>query len=395
MTAKFLLALLLCLFTAASANAAEPQFPPLRRTFIQTSSFGSAKYGFKDASGKLKIDYIYDYAEEFSEGFALVLKDGRAYFIDRNGLAVFNSKYSVYKYIEGFSESRALIKADGKYGFINTKGQVSVKPVYDDALSFREGKAAVCKNGKYGYIDTNGKVIIDFMYDNAASFSGGIARISKNGKYGFIDESGESITPIIYERTGSFSCGLCPVRINGKYTFINKSGTLLTAPLFDWAADFENGLAIVKCADSFGCIDTNGDMAISPKYSSLSQFCDGYMICGKSTEYSIELFGVTDENEFVYIPFIYEEISYLSDHLYLVKKDGKYGVMTLKNKYLISPVYDSISRDGDIFTAYKGDEQFLFDINSSFDLSDEDSSSSNIHTNLPFVLSEPDLNTAV
>ena len=49
-------------------------------------------------NGKLKIDYIYDYAEEFSDGLALVMQNRRTYFINEGGFAVFNSKTSIYKY---------------------------------------------------------------------------------------------------------------------------------------------------------------------------------------------------------------------------------------------------------------------------------------------------------
>ena len=360
---KKVLFLILFIFTffALSVFAAGPS--KLHLTYKVTSDYGSAKYGYVDDNGKLRIDYIYDYAEEFSEGLALVMKNRKAYFINEGGFAVFNSKTSIYKYIEGFKDGRALVRIGNKYGYIDTNGYVIIPAIYDDASSFKEGKAAVCKDNKYGFINTNGKVVIDFLYDGANSFSNGIARISKNNKYGFIDSDGKKLTPFIYERTGSFSSGLCPVKIDGKYTFINLTGDFLLPPMFDWASDFTGELATISYNENFGYINTKGDIVISPKYSSLSGFCDGYLICSKTNKYSHELFGVIDKNETIRIPFIYNSITYLSDNLFLVKQDSGFGVINNKNKCLLESIYDNITRDGNILTAKKNKDIYTFDIN--------------------------------
>ena len=360
---KKVLFILLFIFTFCSFTIFADNAPKLHLTYKVVSDYGSAKYGYTDNSGKLKIDYIYDYAEEFSEGLALVMKNRRVYFINEAGFAVFNSKTSIHKYIEGFRDGRALVRIDDKYGYINKNGYVIIPAIYDDASSFKEGKAAVCKNNKYGYIDTNGKTVIGFSYDSANSFSNGIARISKNNKYGFIDSDGKKLTPFIYEKTGAFSLGLCPVKIDGKYTFIDINGDFLLPPVFDWASDFSDGLATVSYDEKFGYINTKGELVISPNYSSLSQFCDGYLICSKLNKYSYELFGVIDENESVHIPFIYNSITYLSDNLFLVKQDSGFGVINNKNTCVLESAYDSITRDGNILTARKGKDIYTFDIN--------------------------------
>ncbi len=360
---KKVLFILLFISNSFSFSVFADNSSKLHLTYKVVSDYGSAKYGYTDDNGKLKIDYIYDYAEEFSEGFALVMRNRKAYFINEAGFSVFNSKTSIYKYIEGFKNGRALVRIGNKYGFINTKGFVIIPAIYDDASSFKEGKAAVCKDNKYGFIDTNGKTVIDFLYDSATSFSEGIARISKNNKYGFINSNGKKLTSLIYEKTGSFSSGLCPVKIKGKYTFINTNGDFLLPPVFDWASDFVGELATISHNEKFGYINTKGQVVISPNYSSLSQFCDGYLICSKTNKHSYELFGVIDKNEAVHIPFIYSNITYLSDNLFLVKQDSGFGVINNKNKCVLHLIYDSITRDGNILTAKKGKDTYTFDIN--------------------------------
>jgi|GEM_PF-6728324 len=55
-----------------------------------------------------------------------------------------------------FSDGLALVKKDGKFGYINAKGQVVIPFEYSYATSFSGGKATVKKDGKLGTIDKTG-----------------------------------------------------------------------------------------------------------------------------------------------------------------------------------------------------------------------------------------------
>ena len=85
--------------------------------------------------------------------------------------------------ISPFNEDYAVVSKDKKFGFINKDGKIVIPLKYDDAQSFTSGYAVIKKNGKYGAIDKSGKERIkpDY-YDEIISFDGeGIAR-AKNIK---------------------------------------------------------------------------------------------------------------------------------------------------------------------------------------------------------------------
>ncbi len=348
MAKKCIIVLLICFCSFAQVFASS--LPPLNIVSLENSSGWGAKYGFEDQNGKLKIPCVYDYAENFSEGLALVVKGRKAFFINTHGLEAFNSKTSPKQFISGFKDSRAIFSSDGLFGYINTKGYVAIPSIYEDALSFSEGKAPVKLNGKYGFIDKNGKTVIDFKYDLASPFKDGVARINIDGKYGFIDENGNNVTPVIYERAASFSEGFSAVRIGGKYAFIDKSGFFLTPLVYDWVSDFENSIAIVSRDGLFGFIDNTGEEIVPTEYAHLERPVDGYIICSEIYR-GAELFGVMNINEKTILPFRYDSITYLSDGLFLVCDDGDFGVITSKRRYVLPAKYDSIIQDGDILLA--------------------------------------------
>ena len=63
-----------------------------------------------------------------------------------------------------FSEGLALIKKDGKMGFIDKKGNIVINCEYDNIgeEGFQNGVARVYKDGEWGVIDRNGNTVVDF-----------------------------------------------------------------------------------------------------------------------------------------------------------------------------------------------------------------------------------------
>lgn len=86
-------------------------------------------YGFIDRTGRMVIPCDMDYADDFHDGLALFVKDGRAGFIDKSGAVVIPCEF-------------------------------------DQATSFENGRAVVKKNGAYGEIDTTGREVIPCIYPN-------------------------------------------------------------------------------------------------------------------------------------------------------------------------------------------------------------------------------------
>ena len=67
---------------------------------------------------KLKGQYIigsYDYASDFSEGLAVVKKNGKESYIDKTGKEVIPIKFD---YAHNFSEGLAAVEKNGKYRYI-------------------------------------------------------------------------------------------------------------------------------------------------------------------------------------------------------------------------------------------------------------------------------------
>lgn len=221
----------------------------------------SYHWGFKTVSNTSAVPLNFGSVSRFVNGLSAVMSlDNLRYgYIDVTGATVIPF---VYQSANVFSEGLALVKKEGKYGFIDTKGGVRIPFMYDDAKIFSQGKAAVCINKKWGYVDKSGNVVIPLSYSYASEFKDGIAKVCKGGKYGFINRNGEEIIPCIFEYDDveeEISEGLIAIKKGGKYGYYDASGKNIIPHIYDWASLFSEGLAFVGKDGEKGIIDKLGN----------------------------------------------------------------------------------------------------------------------------------------
>lgn len=101
------------------------------------------KCGYVNVNREVAIDFQYDMAFPFHEGFACVC-------------------------------------VDSKFGYIDEKGRWDVVSIFEDAGDFHCGLARVKKNGKWGYLGNDCEIVIDYIYDEAYDFHEGYAKIVRS-----------------------------------------------------------------------------------------------------------------------------------------------------------------------------------------------------------------------
>jgi hypothetical protein len=240
------------------------------------------KLGFMNVRGELQVEAKYIKASGFNEGISSVIRDGKIFLIDTNGVELIELQgigYQPLKFIKGFSEIKS---DDGTYGFINKNGKIILLPIYDGVEQFSEGYAAVTFNeksisAKSVYIDTTGAFAFNgrrFGFVN--SFKEGKAAVQVDGKWGFINTTGMDIMEPVFQNATNFSNGIAVVSImkgkKVKYGFVDPAGKFIIKPKFADAANFANGLAPVKIGKLWGFIDQKGKVVIKPKFENAKGF---------------------------------------------------------------------------------------------------------------------------
>ena len=238
----------------------------------------------------------YQYAQPFTEGWAVVRQYDRYGMIDRSGREVVTIKYAevsmlhngrffaedaatgllamfgkrkqltgfVYDGVLACSEGLYLVVRNGRYGYLDARGKEVIPCQYRLANPMKDGFAMVCDSTRYGMIDRRGKVFLPLEYDNSGyrseiyTFYEGLALVEKDGKYGYINTNGEIAVPLRYASGYKFTEGLAPVCDKGSWGYIDHQGNVVIPFVFQAASPYEYGRAEVVFHGEVYKIDTKG-----------------------------------------------------------------------------------------------------------------------------------------
>ena len=132
-----------------------------------------SKLGYINTAGKVVISPKYTYANDFSEGKAMVVIDNKVCYINKTGKVVIstglNYNYDAYGWANHgeteFKNGTACVYGPGGWGSINASGKVVIPFQFDEPYFFNEkGMAQVFLNGDMNYINTKGKLIFPTGY---------------------------------------------------------------------------------------------------------------------------------------------------------------------------------------------------------------------------------------
>jgi hypothetical protein len=174
------------------------------------------------------------------------------------------SPKDVFDWIDDFSEGYARVELNEKWNFINQNGDLlSPNLWFDNTGSFREGFARVNLNGKWNFINRKGEIAFPKQWsDWTDDFNGGFARVKLNEKWNYINQNGEILTPNQwFDYAYDFNGGFAQVELNGKWNYINQNGEILTPnQWFDYVGPFREGFASVKLNGKYYYINGEGEL---------------------------------------------------------------------------------------------------------------------------------------
>ena len=293
-------------------------------------------YDFINSKG-VDMGKSFKSATSFKEGVACAVnEDQYPAIIDKNMQVV--ARLDSVEEVSGFSEDlAAFMNKNDKWGYINNKGEVVIKPVYNDAAPFREGLALVEKKiEEYdstkkenkikllkGYINKNGDEVINLTekFYRLSSFSDGLAAYSDGilWGWGFINKKGDKVirASTEWDDVTLFHEGLASVKIDGYWGLINKKGKIIIKPKYHSPLYFSNGLASFELDDKTGFIGKNGKIVIDPEYDDVAMnFYSGKSIVLEGIYYKVINRRGKPVND---IELYNVELS--SDYNYVVKSD--------------------------------------------------------------------------
>jgi hypothetical protein len=123
----------------------------------------NVKFGVIDKTGKVVVKPTFEFIEEFHNGIVLAKNSkGVLGFINKQGKYVITlkQKFAFGGFNSGLLAVGVPHELEWKYGFVNSKGEMVLKPQFDEVVPFDNNGIAMVRIGKkVGYIRTDGSYL--------------------------------------------------------------------------------------------------------------------------------------------------------------------------------------------------------------------------------------------
>jgi len=237
---------------------------------LAPAKLSGEKYGYINSSGAFLINKDFEFAAQFSEDRAAVLKDGLWGYINRTGETAIGFNFSQ---AGRFSEGLAAVQTADGWEYIDESGATVLSPAFRIAYAglFSENLAPVQTAEGWGYMNEKGALTIPVQFDEAYPFSQGLARVRMGDYYGFISTDGELEIEAQFSSASDFKEDVAAVRFGNLWFYIaKKTGTIVfnMPEQVRYAEDFQNGIARVQIGTEdnarFGYINKDGEYVWFP-----------------------------------------------------------------------------------------------------------------------------------
>ena len=210
-----------------------------------------SKYEYVNVKGETKIPAMFDYAEDFLDGVAVVRMGSKQGAINKAGEFTIQPTYE-YGLLNLGKGLLGYMDKNGKTGILDKNGNIVVSPIYENSYTvLNDGLMYVKSKDKWGYINTKGEMVIPQIYCEVRAFYEGQAWVkqSEEGAWMSIDKNNNVVFSLSKDENPSSYCtpvtgfhnGLALVATEDGYKYVNKSGSLVyTWTLendddYDWA----------------------------------------------------------------------------------------------------------------------------------------------------------------
>jgi hypothetical protein len=343
--------------------------------------------GYLSEQGKLAIPAIYNEAQNFLDGRALVRYKNKWFSINKKGRRLkkvsYNqrraAKYGGY-WLSYQDYNLHFSYAKIKHGLANAKNRVIIPVEYDNLRGFGSRYLIAKKGNLFGLFTTQGKKALPLEYSNIQATGDGVALLYKDGKIGWVDSTGYVVAPtyecqdralrsqqfpfmVVHGKKrvqfinyhlhsivntdyieAYFNRNFLQVTKDGKHWgLVNRYQRELTPLVYDKVSDFwANGLAIVQQNSQYGLIDTNAVEVVPCQYDYLDWSEDRHT---QKTCYSArknKKQGYLDAQGKVLVPVEYDHIEHWNKGEANTEKAGLVGRVSVTRGVLAPAIYDTL-----------------------------------------------------
>lgn len=249
-------------------------------------AYDGEKWGYVTQDGTIVLDFIYEEATQFCNGYAVVKLDGVYTLIDKNGYWNAVDKIGLEE-VTAISSSFIVGKKNGSCQLYTKTFQEVSQETFEMIYLNDNGLLAAQQNGKWAILDSDLKNVTDYCFTEVAVnstgsvFTGNYAMVKDESGYYLISADGDAVYEARFVNAKGYEGGLVAVADeNGQWGYADSNGELVIAYQYENACSFSSCLGAVEYGGSWGYINCYNQMMIEADYTEAYPFVNAYAIVG-------------------------------------------------------------------------------------------------------------------
>lgn len=226
---------------------------------------------FLDIEGNPINLEIYDRAQDFENGYAIVGINEKMGVIDSEGKEVLPL---IYTHISILNTNYIKVSQEiGRFKLFNLVQKNFYPGDYKSILSSGISSVAFQKDDStWNIFDQDLNKFINVPYHGLYSGGEGKWMYRHEGKFGLLDENGQKLTENEFDALYRYSENRCAFYKGGFWGYLDEKGGEVIPPVLPLAWDYKNGFARIIANGGIGFIDMDGNIVIPPQFVEVRDF---------------------------------------------------------------------------------------------------------------------------
>ena len=238
-----------------------------------------------------------------------------------------------------------------KTGCINLKGEIKIPFIYDGITV--QGLRAIVFDLKgpryyYGLADLENKILIPLTYKEIRPL--GTLRFAvenSNNKIAIFGDEGKPITDFSIDSVSHFYKGFAVIYQDHLQGLIDRDGAVKIEAKYKSIKIDKEGKVFTQLPNEWLFVNDKNENIKQIFAGELKQLCEKKFLIEKGNAW-----GVTDQDLNQLLPIEYENVAEIEPGKYLVKRNGKLGVINEKGEMIVPFSFDSLIRENNHYRAY-------------------------------------------
>jgi hypothetical protein len=235
--------------------------------------------------------------------------------------------------LSSFKKDYAILYQNQRQGLINRNGEITLEPTFNAVKVNDDGTVLTRLSNQWVILDGQNKPLGQLNADSMVVVGKNLIKINSAGKFQLADQTFKPITNEWFSNIGEFNRGKASFCKENRFGVITSRGEVVIKPIYHKLMLTDERVVAELTGDKrFALLDSAGNTISNRSYEEIKPF-NGKFFPVRNRGF----WGAINSDGKEIIACTHDSIGQVLDDLLVVKFKGKYGVIDLKENWMITP----------------------------------------------------------